>query len=144
MLWTVVLIAGALSGCERGPEVETSIEFDGETRTITTSDVSCTRQPDESVVILVSDGPRRMVRMHVGQHRRISVLKVGLRHDDLRGFVADPRQVVGTKVDDTFSVSGRMPPNEGEVDGHTFSIETSCPSYRDATPNDTVPALGVP
>lgn len=139
-----VLILGVVTACGGGPEVVTSIEFDGERHSITTSNVSCARQPDGSVVILVADGRRRTVRMHVGQHGRISVLRVGLRYDDFRGFVADPSEVVGTKVDDTFTARGRMPPDEGEATGHTFSVETTCPSYRDARPDETVPALGVP
>ncbi len=144
-LLLVVATACTLLSCAGGgPEVVTSITFDGEPRTITTRDVSCVRQPDDSVVILVSDGRRRMVRLHIGRHRQITVFKAGFRHDDLRGFVADPDAVVGTRVDDTYTVRGRVPPNDGEREGHTFSIETSCPRYRDATPNDTVPALGVP
>lgn len=144
VLPSAALVVGAVASCGRGPEVVTSLEFDGERRTITTSNVSCARQPDDTVVILVSDGPRRMIRMHIGRHGRITVFKVGLRHEELRGFVADPAEVVGTKVDDTFTARGRMPPNAGETTWHTFTIETSCPFYRDARPNDTVPALGVP
>ena len=32
----------------------------------------------------------------------------------MAGFVADSREVSATKVDDTFTISGRMPPNPGE------------------------------
>lgn len=141
LLPAAALIVGTLASCTSGPEVVTSIEFDGERRTITTQDVSCIRQPDDSVVILVSGGRQRMVRLHIGRQRRIEVFAVGLRHDDLRGFVADPDAVVGTKVDDTYAVRGRLPPADGEREGHTFSIETSCPGYRDATPNERVSAV---
>lgn len=54
---SIIVIVGILSACAgRGPEVVTSIQYDGERRTITTRDVSCVRQPDDSVVILVSEG----------------------------------------------------------------------------------------
>jgi hypothetical protein len=140
-----VLLAGTLGGCARPREdIVTTIEFDGERRTISTANVTCTRFPDGGLVVLVSDGRRHMVRLVLNDARRITALKVGLRHEDLTGFVADPDEMVGTRVDDTYAVRGRMPPNQGEIDSHLFSVETTCPGYRKATPRDTVPALGVP
>ena len=38
------------------------------------------------------------------------------------GFVADSREVTATKVDDTFTFSGRMAPNAGESQQHMFKI----------------------
>ena len=38
------------------------------------------------------------------------------------GFVADSREVTATKVDDTFTLSGRVPPNAGESLRHMFKI----------------------
>lgn len=38
-----VLLSVALIGCSRGPQVVTSIEFDGKSRSIATSDVVCTK-----------------------------------------------------------------------------------------------------
>lgn len=43
------------------------------------------------------------------------------------GFVADPREVTATKVDETYTFSGRMPPNPGETRWHIFKIETTWP-----------------
>ena len=45
---------------------------------------------------------------------------------------------------DTYTVSGRMPPNQGESQWHTFKIQTTCRGYQDAVPHDTVPAIGAP
>jgi hypothetical protein len=59
---------------------------------------------------------------------------VGLRYDDMAGFVEDAREVTATKIDDTFTFSGRMPPNPGESQWHTFKIQTNCPWYQDAPP----------
>lgn len=135
----VAVLTGGLTGCERGTDIETSIEFDGERRTIVTTKVSCIRQPDESLVILVSERPTRTVRIHLSERGQIIVQKVGLRYEELTGFVADPAEMTGTKVDDTFTVRGRIPPNDDETDWHTFTIATTCPSYRKAVPSDTVP-----
>jgi Mycobacterium 19 kDa lipoprotein antigen len=126
----VVLLSGGLVGCQRGPQVVTSIVFDGETRRITT-EVVCTKQPDGTLVILVQDTPLHTVRVQLSQRERLVVHRAGLRYDDMAGFVADSREVTATKVDDTFTFSGRMPPNSGESQWHTFKIQTSCPGYVD-------------
>ena len=93
----------------------TSIVFDGETRSITTTDVACTKQLNGGLVILVQDTPTRTVRVQLTQQGRLVVQKAGLRYDDMAGFVADSREVTATKVDDTFTFGGRMPPNSGGV-----------------------------
>jgi hypothetical protein len=139
-----MLLSGGLVGCQRGPEVVTSIVFDGETRSITTTDVTCTKQPDGGLVILAQDKRRHMVRLQLSQQARLVVHKAGLRYDDMVGFVADPREVTATKVDDTFTFSGRMPPNPGESQWHTFKIQTSCPGYVDAPPPRLDPGIGAP
>lgn len=138
-----VLIVVGLAGCNRGPEIATSIVFDGKSRTLTTKEVSCTRQPTGGLVIMVKDGAKRTVRAQLTQEGRLVVQKVGLRHDDISGFVDDPREVSATKVDDTFTFNGRMPPNPGESQWHTFKIETTCPGYQDALPPKE-PGLGAP
>jgi hypothetical protein len=129
--FVAVLLSAGLVACNRGPQVVTSIEFDGDRRTIETRDVGCTNQPTGGLVILVSGGPKRTVRIQLTEQGRLVVQRVGLRYDDLAGFVADAREVTATKVDDTFRFSGRMPPNPGESQWHTFKIETTCPGYQD-------------
>jgi hypothetical protein len=138
------LLFGGLVGCQSGPKVVTSIEFDGESRIITTSDVTCTRQPDGGLVILVQDNPRHTVRIQLTEHGRLVVRKIGLRHEALAGYVEDAREVTATKVDDVYTFSGRMPPNPGESQWHTFKIQTTCPKYVDALPTRRDPPLGVP
>jgi len=141
---TIPLLVSGLVGCQAGPEVVTSIVFDGESRTITTSDVTCTRQPDGSLVILVSDKPRHTVRIQLAQQGRLVVQKVGLRHETVAGYVDDSREVTATKVDDAYTFTGRMPPNPGESQWHTFKIQTTCPKYVDAPPPRMDPAVGAP
>jgi hypothetical protein len=137
------IVGVMLSGCQRGPEIVTSIVFDGESRSITTRDVLCTRQPGGGLVILVQDKPIHTVRAQLTEKGRLVVQKVGLRHESLAGFVADFREVTATKVDDTFTFSGRMPPNPGESQWHTFKIQTTCPAYVDALPPKE-PGMGAP
>lgn len=134
----------ALTACARGTAIDTLITFDGDRYTITTAKVTCTRQPDGSLILLVFDKPARIVRMHLSQRGHIAVLKVGFRYDELSGFVADPDQMTGSKVDDTFTVRGRMPPTDGGRDWHSVTIETTCPTYRNAVPQDTVSGIGAP
>ena len=139
-----VLLSCALVGCDRGPQVVTTIEFDGATRSITTTDVLCTKQPDDGLVILVRDTPTRTARVQFTQQGRLVVQKAGLRYDGIAGFVADPREITATKVDDTFTFSGRMPPNAGESQWHTFKIQTTCPGYLDAPPSRMDVPIGAP
>ena len=80
--------------------------FDGETRSITTADVICTKQLDGGLVILVADTSTRSVRVQLSQQGRLVVQKAGLRYDNMSGFVTDPREVTATKDDDTFTFSG--------------------------------------
>ena len=139
-----VLLSSGLVGCDRGPQVVTTIEFDGASRSITTREVICTKQPDGGVVILVVGTPTRTARVQFTQLGRLVVQKAGLRYDGMAGFVADSREVTATKVDDTFTFSGRMPPNAGESQWHTFKLQTTCPGYLDARPSSVDVPIGAP
>jgi len=143
----VALLAVLLiSACEAGTPTVTSIVFDGEPHSIDTGKVVCTRQPAGGGLVILAQGKSgQLVRIQLTQVGRITVQKVGLRYSDgVTGFVADPQEITGIKVDDTYTVSGRMPPNRGESEWHTFKIQTACPGYQDAHPHDTVPAIGSP
>jgi hypothetical protein len=143
LIVAATLLSGGIVGCGHGPDIVTSIVFDDATHTITTRDVLCTNQPGDGLVILVQDSPRRTVRIQLTQHGRLVVQKVGLRHDGVAGFVEDSDEVTATKVDDTFTISGRMPPNPNESQWHTFKVQTTCPAYIDAPPPKE-PGLGAP
>ena len=135
------LLSWGLVGCyHSGPQVVTSIEFDGETRTITTNHVACIRQLDGGLVIIVTESQTRTFRAQLTEHGRLVVQKAGLRYDNLAGYVQDPGEVIATKVDDAFTFSGRMPPNPGESAWHMFTVRTSCPAYRDVLPSGPPPA----
>ncbi|WGI30831.1 lipoprotein LpqH [Mycolicibacterium aubagnense] len=141
----VVLGTILVAGCDAGVPTVTSIVFDGEPHPIT-GEVVCTTQPTRAGLVILAQGKSgQLVRIHLTQVGRIVVQKVGLRYDDhVTGFVADPQEITGIKVDDAYTVSGRMPPNPGESQWHTFKIQTTCPGYRDALPHDTVPEIGSP
>jgi hypothetical protein len=141
--FVTLLLSVGLVACNRGPQIVTSIEFDGNHRTMETRDVVCTNQPTGGLVILVDGGPKRTVRIQLTEQGRLVVQRVGLRYDDIAGYVEDAREVTATKVDDAFTFNGRMPPNPGESQWHTFKIETNCPGYRDVLPSG-IPPRGVP
>jgi hypothetical protein len=132
--WCAGLTALAICGCARGATSVTTVVFDGTTQTIT-GKVSCTAQPDGKLVILVSEeGGRKSIRVLLGHDARLVVHKVGLRYLDAAGYVADPGEVVATKVDDTYTFTGRMPPNPGEKEWHLFEIEATCDEVKPVAP----------
>jgi Mycobacterium 19 kDa lipoprotein antigen len=136
-------LAAALVGCSRGPVIETRVEFDGQTRTISTDRVTCTTYDDGTLLILVDGGRSEVVRVVVRLAGHIVAERVGFRHHELSGFVADAQEVEATKVDETYRFQGRMPPNPGEVAAHQFEIETTCPFVKNAPPQTPLkPRMG--
>lgn len=119
----------------RGSSDVTTIIFDGQTHTIT-GDVTCTAQPDGKLVILAADGVQKTVRVLLRREHHLVVEKVGFRFLDASGFTDDSSEVWATKVDNTYKINGRMPPNTGEVTFHQFEIETTC---RDEIPPPYAP-----
>jgi hypothetical protein len=128
------LTALVICGCDRGSTSVTTVVFDGTTQSIT-GQVSCTAQPDGKLVILVSEeGGRKSVRVLLSHDARLVVHKAALRYLDAAGYVDDPDEVVATKVDDTYTFTGRMPPNPGEKEWHFFEIEATCDDVKPFSP----------
>ncbi|OFJ51987.1 lipoprotein LpqH [Mycolicibacterium grossiae] len=123
-----------LAGCANdAPTVETTLVFDGDRHTITTTDVTCSRDGD--VLIIFVDGPgKQMVRAVVLDRGRLRADRVAVRYDELAGFTSDRADVDVTRSDDTYQLRGRMPPNAGETAAHSFEIVTTCPEYRPYVP----------
>lgn len=109
---------------KRGAPDVTTVVFDGQTHTIT-GQLTCTAQPDGKLVILALDGQNTM-RVLLRREHQLVVEKVGVRLHDAKGFTDNSDEVWATKVDDAYTINGRMPPNPGEVEGHQFKIETRC------------------
>jgi hypothetical protein len=118
--------------------------FDGQTRTVSTNKVFYTNQLDGKLLIVVDGGRRQTVRIVLDRRGRLVVERVGFKHQDFGGFVADPAEVDATKVNDTYHFSGRMPPLPGELQWHSVDLETTCPYYVDRVPDMREPAMGAP
>jgi hypothetical protein len=129
-----LLTALVTCSCTRPSTSVTTVVFDGTTHTIT-GDVLCTAQPDGKLVILVNEnGGRKSIRVLLSHDARLVVHKAALRYLDDAGYVADPDEVVATKVDDTYTLTGRMPPNPGEREWHLFTIEATCKDVKPFSP----------
>lgn len=131
-----VVLLTALVTCERRavPVIDTALTFDGQARTISTNEVSCTRLPNGSLVILVDGGREQSIRAVVHTRGRLVVERIGLRHKELSGFVADPAEVDVIKVDETYTFRGLLPPNPGETRPHRFETTVTCPRYQTPPP----------
>ena len=128
------LTALVICSCAPPSTSVTTVVFDGMTYTIT-GKVSCTAQPDGKLVILVNEnGGRKSIRVLLSHDARLVVQKVSLRYLDAAGYVADPGEVVATKVDGTYTFTGRMPPNPGEKQWHLFKIEATCEDVKPFSP----------
>ena len=140
----LVLVPMLTCSCTQEPGSVTTVVFDGTTQTIT-GRVACTSQPDGKLVILVNeDGGKKTIRVLLSEQGRLVVEKAALRYLDHAGYVADPGEVVATKVDDTYKFSGRMPPNAGESQWHLFEIEATCPFVQEAPPPGLDAPIGAP
>ena len=142
---TLALLVLALGACS-GPLTDVTVELDGVTETLQAK-VTCTTQPDGKVVIYAADpksGGKRMVRILVSTQGRIMAYATGIRLEDVEAFTDDRDELVATKIGDTFTVSGRMPPVHGSLTLRPFQVEVACPGYVNAPRRDTVPAIGSP
>jgi hypothetical protein len=124
---SAALLLVTLVSCSsnRGSSDVTTIVFDGQTQTIN-GKVTCTTQPDGKLVILAADGRQKTVRVSLSRAHQLVVEKVGLRIPGASGFTDDSDEVWATRVDNTYKINGRMPPNTGETTWHQFKIQTTC------------------
>jgi hypothetical protein len=134
-----VIVLATLLGCSdaRKPEI-TKITFDGETYEID-GYVSCVRQLDGGLLInapvpspsggLTPGGGKKLIRVELLEEPRIIVESAALRFDDVRGFTHATDEMWGAKVDDVYTINGRMPDADGP-EWHQFEIEVIC-SYVD-------------
>nr|MDT0525646.1 hypothetical protein [Streptomyces sp. DSM 41633] len=72
------------------------------------------------------------------------VTAAGFHIPEGSGFTQDSQEMTAIKVDDAYTISGRMPAEEGRG-WRQVKIEIACPGYqRPNGPPDTVPAIGSP
>jgi Mycobacterium 19 kDa lipoprotein antigen len=129
-LLLVTLVSCSSDG---GPSQITTVVFDGQTYTIN-GQVSCAMSHDGKLVINAADGRRKLIRVVVTRDHPLVVEAAGFRHLDVRGFTDNSNEVEATKVDNTYTISGRMPPEAGETARHQFKIEVACPHITEFTP----------
>ncbi|WP_441957545.1 lipoprotein LpqH [Mycolicibacterium houstonense] len=139
-----VLLAGCASGAELS---DVSIVVDGEPYELT-AQVTCTRFPDGNVLIYASPSAtnhRQSVRVMLATRHRLVVKAAGFRIPAANGFTKDSAEMTATKVDDDYTISGRMPDDARGTGWRQVKIEITCPGYqRPKGPPDTVPAIGSP
>lgn len=123
--WPLCLLMVVSCSFRPGPAEATTVVFDGQQQTVTGS-VTCTALPDGNLLILVDDGKHNTVRALLARKYQLVVERIGLRVGEAHGFTESPSEVWATKVDDVYTISGRMPPNTGETASHQFTIETRC------------------
>jgi hypothetical protein len=126
---SAALVLVTLVGCSP-PADDTTVVFDGETYTIN-GPVTCTAQPDGKLLIYASppveERAKKIVRVLLTHEHRLVVEQAGFRFLDVRGFINDSSELWATKVDNTYTISGRMPPDVGGTAWHQFKIEVTCP-----------------
>lgn len=134
-----LVVAGALGCSDSEPiSVTTKITYDGQTY-VFDSDVSCVRQSDGGLIIdapstrrrpggtLVPGRGMKLIRVELLEEPRILVESAAFRFDDVRGFTDDAEEMWGTKVDDVYTISGRMP-DDNSAQWHQFQIVATCPN----------------
>ena len=140
----ITLLAGCASGAGLS---EVKIALDGEPHTLA-AHVTCTRFPDGNLLIYASPSQtdhRRSVRVMLATTHRLVVTAAGFRIPEANGFTKDSREMTAIKVDDDYTITGRMPSDDDGGGWRQVKIEIACPGYqRPNGPTDTVPAIGSP
>lgn len=140
----ITLLAGCASGAGLS---EVKIVLDGEPHTLA-AHVTCTRFPDGNLLIYASPSQtdhRRSVRVMLATTHRLVVTAAGFRIPEANGFTKDSREMTAIKVDDDYTITGRMPSDDDGGGWRQVKIEIACPGYqRPKGSPDTVPAIGSP
>lgn len=136
-----------LTGCTSGVGLsDVKIVIDGDVHTLA-AQVTCTRFPDGNLLIYASPSAtnhRQSVRLMLATTHRLVVTAAGFHIPEGSGFTKDSQEMTAIKVDDVYTVSGRMPAEEGHG-WRQVKIEIACPGYQQPKGRpDTVPAIGSP
>lgn len=124
-----------LVGCSANDEKpgESTVVFDGKTYTIK-AHVSCANQADGTLLINAADGGKKLIRVQLGQENQLVVKAAGFRHMAVNGFTNEPNEAWATKVDGTYTITGRMPPDDGQTTWHQFKIQVTCARIEEYRP----------
>ena len=130
------LLLVSLVGCssDDGTPQDTTVVFDGQTYMIN-APVSCAIARDGILAINANtERGKKLISVSLTRDPPLVVETVGFRHFNVRGFTNNPDEVSATKVDNTYTISGRMPPEQGETAAHQFTIEVICLKINEYTP----------
>jgi Mycobacterium 19 kDa lipoprotein antigen len=132
---SAALLFVTLVGCSsnEGPPQDTTVVFDGQAYTIH-APVSCAVARNDKLIINSADGRTKLIRVTLTRDYPLVVHAVGFRHLNVRGFTDNENDVWATKVDNTYTISGRMPPGEDETRWHQFTIDVTCLQIEEFTP----------
>ena len=130
-----VLLVATLAGCSSnsGSPGVTTVIFDGKTYTIN-GQVSCVNQPDGKLLINAAEGAKKLIRVRIGQENRLVVESAGFRFMAVNGFTNDSNEAWATKVDGAYTITGRMPADDGQTAWHQFKIEVTCARIEEYRP----------
>jgi hypothetical protein len=130
-----------LLGCspESGPPQDTKVIFDGQTYTIH-APVKCAVTADGKLSIGVStDRAKKLISVVLTRDPPFVVRSVGFRHYNVRGYTNRSDELWATKGDNMYTISGRMPPEEGETFWHEFKIDVICTQIEEYTHQNRPP-----
>jgi hypothetical protein len=132
---SAALILVTLVSCSSDPGSPgvTTVVFDGETYTIN-GQIICAKQSDGKLLINAADGGKKLIRVLLSEENRLVVETVGFRFLAANGFTDDPNEAWATKVDNTYTISGRMPPDDGQTAARQFKIDVTCAQIEEFRP----------
>jgi hypothetical protein len=125
-----------LVGCSppTGPAQDTRVVFDGQTYTIH-APVRCAVTADGKLSIGVStDRAKKLISVVLTRDPPFVVRSVGFRHYNVRGYTNNSNELWAVKGDNMYTISGRMPPEEGEPFWHQFKIDVICTQIEEFAP----------
>jgi Mycobacterium 19 kDa lipoprotein antigen len=139
---SAALLLVTLVGCSsnRGSPGVTTVVFDGQTYTIS-GQVSCVKQSDGKLLINAAEGGKKLIRVRLGQENRLVVEAAGFRFLAVGGFTDDSNEAWAAKADNTYTISRRMPPDDGQTAGHQFKIEVTCAQVEEFRPRPPPPPM---
>lgn len=120
------------------------VVFDGQSRSVT-GRIACETLPNGNLLITANGKDNDRLLVLLARHNQLAVEKVSLKVAGDHGYSANTGEMWATKVDDTYTVRGRLPPNEGETAPHQFEIHARCEyETRKPTPQPGIPDIGRP
>ena len=71
-------------------------------------------------------GDHDRIRVLLTRNNRLGVAKLSMAVGDWHGYSADSAEMWASQADGHYTISGHLPPNEGQTTAHQFQITTQC------------------